>query len=134
MEEPGRFRDAVLVRIRQLEALLALIGAASSAFVSNSSKAKLVSFESSPGSVRLKGARSLEVPNTKMNLAMAAITKGDKVLGDIIPEQASRANMVGLEIVWTSAVLTSPSVSLQDLSAQFAVGIRVQPKPRPLRS
>jgi len=47
-----------------------------------------------------------------MDLTVATAAEGDKVLGDIIPEQASRANMVDLEIVWISTVLASPSVSL----------------------
>jgi hypothetical protein len=64
---------------------------------------------------------SLEDSNTEMNLAMAAITKGDKILGDIIPEQASRANMMDLEIVWASAVLTSPTVALQYLLTESLV-------------
>jgi hypothetical protein len=69
-----------------------------------------------------------------MNLAMAAITEGDEVLGDIISQRASRADVMDLEIVWASAVLASPSVALQDLLAKFAVGIGIQPKPRLLRS
>jgi hypothetical protein len=72
--------------------------------------------------------------STKMNVAMAATAKGDKVLRDIISQQASRANMVDLEIVWASAVLASPAIALQDLPAKFAVGIWIQPKPRLLSS
>jgi len=77
---------------------------------------------------------SLEDSNTDMDLAVASIAQRNEVFLDIISHQASRANMVDLEIVWASAVLASPSVALQDLPAEFGVGIRIQSKPRPLRS
>jgi hypothetical protein len=47
-----------------------------------------------------------------MYSAVASITHGDQVRLRIVTQQASRANMVDLEIVWASAVLASPSVSL----------------------
>ena len=65
-----------------------------------------------------------------MYLAVASIAHGDQVRLRIVTQQASRAKMMDLEIVWASAVLTSPTVSLQHLSTEFAVGIRVQLKPR----
>ena len=68
---------------------------------------------------------SLEDSNMEMNVAMAATTEGDKVLGGIISEQASRANVVDMEIVWAPAVLASPSIALQDLPTEFGVGIGI---------
>jgi hypothetical protein len=64
-----------------------------------------------------------------MYLAVASIAHGDQVRLRIVTQQASRTNVVNLEIVWASAVLTPSSIALQDLPAKFAVGIRVQPKP-----
>ena len=71
---------------------------------------------------------------TTMGFTVATAAECNEVLGDVISEQASRANVMDLEIVWASAVLASPSVSLQDLSTEFAVGIGIQPEPRSLRS
>jgi hypothetical protein len=69
-----------------------------------------------------------------MDFAVASVTERNEVFLDITSQQASPADVMDLEIIGAAAVLTSPSVSLQDLSTQFAVGIRVQPKPRPLWS
>jgi hypothetical protein len=56
-----------------------------------------------------------------MYLAVASIAHGDQVRLRIVTQQASRAKMMDLEIVWASAVLTSPSVALQDLPMQFLI-------------
>jgi hypothetical protein len=69
-----------------------------------------------------------------MYSAVTSITHGDQVRLRIVTQQASRTNMVDLKIVWASAVLAPPSVSLQDLPAEFGVGIRIQSKPRPFQS
>ena len=82
--------------------------------------------------VRLRFLR--QASNTDMDFAVATAAECNEVLTDIVTQQASRANMMDLEIVWASAVLASPSVSLQDLSTEFAVGIGIQPEPRSLPS
>jgi len=66
-----------------------------------------------------------------MYLAVASIAHGDQVQLRVVTQQASRPNVMDLEIVWASALLTSPTVSLQDLSTEFAVGLWIQSKPRP---
>ena len=73
-------------------------------------------------------------PVRRWALLWQPLQSATRFSGDVISEQASRANVMDLEIVWASAALAPPSVSLQDLSTEFAVGIGIQPEPRSLRS
>lgn len=60
-----------------------------------------------------------------MDSAMAIIAKGDQILRYIFTQRTSPADVVNLENLWVSAVLTSPAITLEHLSAKFSVGMRI---------
>jgi hypothetical protein len=63
---------------------------------------------------------------------MTVSAEGDEILFGIFPQQATRAHMVNLKIRATSAVLTLPSVALQNLTAELSIGFGVEtPSSRP---
>ena len=59
---------------------------------------------------------------------MAYTAKGDEIFFHIASQQASRLNMMDLEIFGTSASLASPAIALEHLLAKPLIGIRVQAK------
>ena len=68
-----------------------------------------------------------------MDITVAISAERDQIFVCIVTQQASRAHVVDLETIGTAAVLASPAVTLQHFGAEFAIGIRVQPKSRSLR-
>ena len=63
---------------------------------------------------------------------MTGSAEGDEIPFDIFPQQATRIHMVNLEIGETPAVLTSPSVALENLATEFSIGFGVEtPSSRP---
>lgn len=71
-------------------------------------------------------------PLVEMDKLMTASTKRDEIPFGVFPQQATRAHMVHLEIRATSAFLTSPSITLENLAAEFSIGFGVEtPLSRP---
>jgi hypothetical protein len=68
-----------------------------------------------------------------MGITVAISTERDQVFVHVVTQSASRANVVDLEVIGSSAVLASPSITFQHVDAKFAIRIRVQPKSRSLR-
>ena len=67
-----------------------------------------------------------------MDCSVTVSAEGDEIPFNICPQQATRMYMVNLEIRATSAVLTSPSITLENLAAEFSIGFGVEtPPPRP---
>jgi hypothetical protein len=60
-------------------------------------------------------------------------TKRDQIFVCVVPQQASRAEVVNLETIGTAAVLASPAVTFQHFDAEFAIRICVEPKSRSSR-
>ena len=59
---------------------------------------------------------------------MAISAKRDQIFVCVVPQPASRANVVNLKTIGTAAVLASPAVTLQHFGAESAIRIWVQPK------
>jgi hypothetical protein len=72
--------------------------------------------------------------HTEVEFAVATVAKRSQVLDGVIAQQAARPDVMSLKAAEASAVLTPPSVTLQHLSAESPVGLRIEPKPRPLGS
>ena len=68
-----------------------------------------------------------------MDVAVAISTERDQIFVCVVTQQASRAYVVDLETIRTTAVLASPAVTLQHFDAEFAIGIFVEPKSRSSR-
>ena len=62
----------------------------------------------------------------EMKMIVAICAKSDQIFGSIIAKSTARANMVYLKAFRSSAILTSPAVSLQYIGTKFAIGIRVE--------
>ena len=60
---------------------------------------------------------------------MAARTKRDQVVAGVVSEFASQAKVVDMQIRRTPTLLAPPSVSLQYVSAQLTIGIRIETNP-----
>ena len=60
---------------------------------------------------------------------MAYAAKGDEIFFHIPSQQASRLNVMDLQILGTSASLASPAIALEHLLAKRVIGIPVQAKP-----
>jgi hypothetical protein len=60
---------------------------------------------------------------------MTASAERDEIPFGICSERAARLYMVYLEIRETSAVLTSPSVALENLAAELSIGFGVETPP-----
>jgi small basic protein len=69
-------------------------------------------------------AMNQSIPEMKPIVAICA--KSDQIFGSIIAKSTARANMVYLKAFRSSAILTSPAVSLQYIGTKFAIGIRVE--------
>ena len=65
-----------------------------------------------------------------MNFSMASTAKGDEIFFRIASQQASRLNMMDLEILGTSTSLASPAVALEHSLAKSVIGNPVQAKSR----
>jgi hypothetical protein len=67
-----------------------------------------------------------------MDSSVTVSAEGDEIPFGICPQQATRMYVVNLEIRETSAVLTLPSVALQNLAAELSIGFGVpMPSSRP---
>ena len=60
---------------------------------------------------------------------MTYVAKGDEMFLHIATQNASRLNMMDLEILGSPASLTSPAVALKYLPAKLLIGILVQAEP-----
>ena len=54
-------------------------------------------------------------------------TKRHEIVFMVIPEEPSGPNMMNLKILKAPAILTTPSVALQDYSTEFSVGWPIEP-------
>ncbi|MFY9732847.1 MAG: hypothetical protein WB723_12440 [Candidatus Acidiferrales bacterium] len=61
---------------------------------------------------------------------MTVSAERDQIFVCVVTQPASRVDVVNLETIGSPAVLASPAVTLQHFAAEFAIRIRVQPKPR----
>ena len=65
-----------------------------------------------------------------MGITVAISAERDQVFVSVVTQSASRANVVDLEAIGTTAVLASPSVTFQHFDAEFAIRICVESKSR----
>jgi hypothetical protein len=65
----------------------------------------------------------------KMDCSVTVSAEGDEIPFRICPQQATRVQVVNLEIGETSAVLTSPSIALENLAAELSIGFGVEAPP-----
>jgi hypothetical protein len=68
-----------------------------------------------------------------VDVAVAISAECDQIFVCIVTQQASRANVVNLEMIGTAAILASPAVTVQHFGSESAIRIWVQPKPRSSR-
>ena len=66
-----------------------------------------------------------------MDVTVAISAERDQIFVLVVTQPASEANVVDLKTIGTATILASPAVAPQHLGVEFAIGIRVQPKPRP---
>lgn len=66
---------------------------------------------------------------SQMEPAMAGSTQRYEILFSVIAQQASRLNVMNLEISLSSATLASPSISLQNTAMEFLVRSGVESQP-----
>jgi hypothetical protein len=64
-----------------------------------------------------------------MDFSMARAATGDEIFFRIASQNASRLNVMDLQILGTSASLASPAIALEHLLAKRVLGIPVQAKP-----
>ena len=57
---------------------------------------------------------------------MARCAEGDKILGNVIAQSASRLNVMDLKALHSTTPLATPAVSLQDLAAELAISFKVK--------
>jgi hypothetical protein len=65
-----------------------------------------------------------------MDVTVAISAERDQILVCVVPQSASRANVVDLKTIGAATGLASPAVALQHFGAEFAIRVRVQPKLR----
>jgi hypothetical protein len=65
-----------------------------------------------------------------MDVTVAISAERDQVFRYVVAQPTPRANVVHLKTIGAPARLASPTVALQDFDVEFAIRIRVQPKPR----
>ena len=70
---------------------------------------------------------------TAMGIMVAISAERDQVFVCVVTQPASRANVVDLESIGTTAILASPTVTFQHVGAEFAIRIWIQPKSRSSR-
>ena len=68
-----------------------------------------------------------------MDITVAISTERDQVFVSVVTQSASRANVVDLEVIGSTAVLASPAITFQHFDAKFAIRICVEPKSRSSR-
>jgi len=61
-----------------------------------------------------------------MGSSMTSCTKGDEILLNVTSQLASKLNVMNLQCLHSSTILTLPAVSLQDFAAQSPVFFRVK--------
>ena len=61
-----------------------------------------------------------------MGFLMARCAEGDQILGSVIAQSAPPLNVMDLKIFHASAPLASPAISLQNFTAELAIGFRVK--------
>ena len=62
-----------------------------------------------------------------MDVTVAISAERDQIFFCVVTQQASRANVVNLETIGSTAVLAPPAVAVQHFCAEFAVRIWVEP-------
>jgi hypothetical protein len=65
---------------------------------------------------------------------MTPRTEGDQVFSSIITQSSPRLNVMHLKTLDAPARLATPAVSLEDLTAELAISLRIKPQPRSLRA
>jgi hypothetical protein len=65
-----------------------------------------------------------------VDFVVAISAKRNEIFWHVVAQQATRANMVDLETVRTTAILASPAISLQHIGTKLTVGIWAESKPR----
>jgi len=63
-----------------------------------------------------------------MSFLMARGTEGDQILSSVIAQSASWLNVMDLKIFHAPAQLASPAVSLQNLTANLAISLKIKPQ------
>jgi hypothetical protein len=63
-----------------------------------------------------------------MGFLVAQRAEGDQILGSVITQTASRPNVMDLKALDAAARLATPTISLQDLAAEPAIGFRIKPQ------
>jgi hypothetical protein len=64
-----------------------------------------------------------------MNCPVTITAKSDQVVLGILALMAPESQVMNFDCGERAAGLASPAVSLQDLLAQYLVGVRIQPNP-----
>jgi len=67
--------------------------------------------------------------STETDFSTACGANGDEIFFHLPSEQASRLNVMDLQILGTSASLVSPAIALEHSLAKRVIGIAVQAKP-----
>jgi hypothetical protein len=67
-----------------------------------------------------------------MNFLVALCTQSHQILFCIITQAAARLNVMNLKILHAAARLTTPAISLQNFTAEPAVGFGVKPQAWPI--
>jgi CelD/BcsL family acetyltransferase involved in cellulose biosynthesis len=65
-----------------------------------------------------------------MDVAVAISAERDQIFVGVVTQSAPRVDVVDLKTIGAATGLASPAVALQHFGAEFAIRIRVQPKPR----
>ena len=65
-----------------------------------------------------------------MDVTVAISAERNQIFVCVVAQPAPRANVVDLKAIGAATGLASPAVALQDFGAEFAIRVRVQPKPR----
>jgi hypothetical protein len=63
---------------------------------------------------------------SSMNFLVAACTKSDQILGDVITQSAPHLNVMDLKPLDAATRLATPAISLQHLAAELAISFRVK--------
>jgi hypothetical protein len=62
-----------------------------------------------------------------MGFLMACCAESDQIFGNVIAQSAPPLNVVNLKILHAPAQLATPSISLQDFTAELAISFRREP-------
>ena len=69
-----------------------------------------------------------------VNVLMALDAKSYEILSRIIAQSTSRTNVMDLKSLHASTRLATPAVSLQDFTAELAIGFSIKLQARPFRA